>query len=211
METSREDIPLPGFDRMSIAYFMKGNVGFFHLSGDPGPGLARPWFLTGGDDRPEILIEGDPETPLSQNLFHTEGNPDFRGEKNEAGIGRPPDNLFLISVPGKDALTVGFQDPLRGKISTDGKDPALRGQMRRRKQNLLYKLKYGHANSPSIRHGTVSTAPLFHGGLILGKYTLPAEDLESGMPPVGEHGDQVFGNPPFDQEHLENLVGEDRF
>ncbi len=31
------------------------------------------------------------------------------------------------------------------------------------------------------------------------------------MTPVGKHGDQVFGNPPFDQEHLENLVAEERF
>ena len=53
-------------------------------------------------------------------------------------------------------------------------------------------------------------AQVFHSGLILGKYPLPAEDLESGMPPVGEHGDQVFGNPPLRQEHLEELVAEDR-
>ena len=31
------------------------------------------------------------------------------------------------------------------------------------------------------------------------------------MPPVEAHGDQVLGNPPFDQEHLEDLVPKDRF
>jgi hypothetical protein len=46
--------------------------------------------------------------------------------------------------------------------------------------------------------------------LILGKYPLTAENLESGMTPVGEHGNQVSGNSPFGQKHLENLVPEDR-
>jgi hypothetical protein len=52
--------------------------------------------------------------------------------------------------------------------------------------------------------------PVFHGGLILGKYSLTAVDLESGMTPVGKHGDQVLGNSPFGQEHLEDFVPEDR-
>ena len=30
------------------------------------------------------------------------------------------------------------------------------------------------------------------------------------MAPVGEHGDQVFGNSPFGQKHLEDLVPKDR-
>ena len=30
------------------------------------------------------------------------------------------------------------------------------------------------------------------------------------MTPVGEHGDQVLGNSPFGQEHLEDLVPEYR-
>lgn len=50
----------------------------------------------------------------------------------------------------------------------------------------------------------------FHGGLIPRKYPLTAENLESGMPPVGEHDDQVLGNPPFGQKHLEDLVPKDR-
>jgi len=43
----------------------------------------------------------------------------------------------------------------------------------------------------------------------MGKYPLPAEDLESGMTPVGKHGNQILGNPPFGQKHLEDLVPED--
>ena len=50
---------------------------------------------------------------------------------------------------------------------------------------------------------------VFHGGLIPWKYTLIAEDPESGMSPVGKHGDQVLGNPPFGQEHFEDLVPQD--
>jgi hypothetical protein len=51
---------------------------------------------------------------------------------------------------------------------------------------------------------------VFHGFFTPAKYTLTAEDLESGMAPVGEHSDQVFCNPPFGQKHLEDLVPEDR-
>jgi len=31
------------------------------------------------------------------------------------------------------------------------------------------------------------------------------------MTSSGQHGDQVFGNPPFGQEHLEDLVPERSF
>ncbi len=34
--------------------------------------------------------------------------------------------------------------------------------------------------------------------------------MESGMTPVGEHGDQVSGNSPFGQKYLEDLVPENR-
>jgi hypothetical protein len=54
---------------------------------------------------------------------------------------------------------------------------------------------------PFLGEGGPDNVPgqVSHGGLILGKYALTAEDLESGMTPVGKHGDQVFGNPPFGQ------------
>jgi hypothetical protein len=35
--------------------------------------------------------------------------------------------------------------------------------------------------------------------LLPGKYTLTAEDLQSGMTPVGRHADRVFGNSPLGQ------------
>jgi hypothetical protein len=35
-------------------------------------------------------------------------------------------------------------------------------------------------------------AEVLHGCLIFRRDGIPAEDLESGMTPVGEHGDQVF-------------------
>jgi len=43
---------------------------------------------------------------------------------------------------------------------------------------------------PVFNEGQDSNVPgqVFHGNFILGKYALPAEDLESGMPPVGKHG-----------------------
>jgi hypothetical protein len=63
-----------------------------------------------------------------------------------------------------------------------------------------------------VEEGSPDDVPgqVFHGGLILGEYTLAAEDLESGMTPVGEHDDQVSGNSPLGQEHLGDPVPEDR-
>jgi hypothetical protein len=43
-----------------------------------------------------------------------------------------------------------------------------------------------------------------------GKYSMTAENLESGMTPLGKHGDRVSGNSPFGQKHLEDPVPEDR-
>ncbi len=53
-------------------------------------------------------------------------------------------------------------------------------------------------------------AEVLHGRLIFRRDAITAEDLESGMTPVGEHVDQVFCNSPSDQEHLEDFVSEDR-
>jgi hypothetical protein len=53
-------------------------------------------------------------------------------------------------------------------------------------------------------------AEVLHSRLIFRRDAITAEDLESGMTPVGKHGDQVSGNSPFGQEHLEDPVPEDR-
>ena len=46
---------------------------------------------------------------------------------------------------------------------------------------------------------------VFHGRLLLRRDAVATEDLESGMTPVGKHGDQVFCNSPSSQEHLEDF------
>lgn len=51
---------------------------------------------------------------------------------------------------------------------------------------------------------------VLHGCLIFRRDAITAEDLESGMTPVGKHGDQLSGNSPLGQEHLEDLMPENR-
>ena len=51
---------------------------------------------------------------------------------------------------------------------------------------------------------------VLHGCLIFRRDAITAEDLESGMTPVGEHGDQVSCDSPFGQKHLEDPVPENR-
>ena len=48
-------------------------------------------------------------------------------------------------------------------------------------------------------------AEVLHRRLIFRRDATTAEDLESEMTPVGEHGDQVFCNSPSGQEHLEDF------
>jgi hypothetical protein len=49
--------------------------------------------------------------------------------------------------------------------------------------------------NPFLGEGSPDNVPaqVFYSGLILGENTRTAEELESGMPPVGKHGDQVSG------------------
>ena len=49
----------------------------------------------------------------------------FRKEDG-ARIGRPPEDRLTFVVPGKDAMTVRFQQPFRLKIAADGKQPVWR-------------------------------------------------------------------------------------
>jgi len=53
------------------------------------------------------------------------------------------------------------------------------------------------------------TRQIFHGRIISRRDAVAAEDVESGMPPCGEHGDQLLRDLPLVQEHPEYLVPED--
>jgi len=52
---------------------------------------------------------------------------------------------------------------------------------------------------------------ILHGRFILGGDAGAAEDVESGMPPCGEHGDHLLRDLSFGEQHLEQLVPEDGF
>ena len=50
---------------------------------------------------------------------------------------------------------------------------------------------------------------VLHRRFIVGRNAVAAEDVESGMPPCGEHGDHLPRDLSAVQEHLEHLVLED--
>jgi len=50
---------------------------------------------------------------------------------------------------------------------------------------------------------------VFHGRIIVGRYTVTAEDVEAGMPPCREHADHLLRDLSLVQEHPEHLVPED--
>jgi hypothetical protein len=52
--------------------------------------------------------------------LHVSGDPEVIWKENETGIRRPPEDWFPFGKPGKDPLTIGEQEALRGKIAADG-------------------------------------------------------------------------------------------
>ena len=50
---------------------------------------------------------------------------------------------------------------------------------------------------------------ILHSRFIVGRDAVAAEDVESGMPPCGEHGDHLLCNLPLGKKHPEHLVPED--
>ena len=50
---------------------------------------------------------------------------------------------------------------------------------------------------------------MLHGRIIFWRNTIAAEDVETGMPPCGKHGDHHLRDLPLVQQHPEHLVPED--
>jgi hypothetical protein len=50
---------------------------------------------------------------------------EFVGKEYGPGIGRPPQDGLIVVVPGKDAVSIGFEQPFWSQIATDS-EQALR-------------------------------------------------------------------------------------
>jgi len=71
-------------------------------------------------DLGETGIERDSEEAWTEASLQAARDVEFFGEEHSAGIGRPPQDGLLVVVPGKDAVSIGFEQPLRAQIAPDG-------------------------------------------------------------------------------------------
>ena len=102
---------LPCLDRMGVAEFVQACVGVQHVTCDPGSSLgilqARPRALF--HDVSETGIERDGEHVRAKASFEAARHMKMVRKQYGAGIRRPPENGLIVVVPGKDALSIGFE------------------------------------------------------------------------------------------------------
>lgn len=111
IQSADEATILPCLDGMGIAEFVQARVGVQHFICDPGSSfgilLARPCTLF--HHVPEADIKRDGVHILAKPSPEAAGDMELIGKQHGARIGRPPENRLIVVVPGKDALSIGFE------------------------------------------------------------------------------------------------------
>jgi len=101
-----------------------------------------------------------------------------------------------------------------GDVRTHGGQPFHRGEalcglsVFGRIDNLSLLLQIVHALLGERGPDDIA-GQIFHSRIIIGRYAVSAEDVESGMPPLGEHGDHLLRDLSLGEQHPEHLVPED--
>lgn len=102
---------LPCLDGMGIAEFVQTCVGVQHVTRDPRSSFgilrARPCALF--HDRSKAGIERDGEHIRVKASLEATRDVELVGKQDGARIRRPPENGLIVVVPGKDALSIGFE------------------------------------------------------------------------------------------------------
>jgi hypothetical protein len=137
VETTDEFPILPDFYGVGETEVVEGAIGLPNLCRDPGAILSGAGPLAGGDNLSEGLVDGNPQNPLLQELFHTPRDAQFVRKEDKTGIRRPPEDGFAVTIPREDPLPVGRKQALRRKVTADGEKTALRGMVDRGKDNGL--------------------------------------------------------------------------
>ena len=60
------------------------------------------------------------------------------GKENGSGIRRPPQDGLIFVVPGKDAVPVGFEQPLWTQVASDGEQSVWRCQINGRETQIRW-------------------------------------------------------------------------
>ena len=65
-------------------------------------------------------VERDAEYAGTKASLEAARDMEFFGKEDGPGIGRPPQDGLVVAVPGKDAVPVGFEQPLWAQVASDG-------------------------------------------------------------------------------------------
>ena len=76
--------------------------------------------------------EGDVEDTGTKASFQAARDMKIFGKENGPGVGRPPQDRLIIAVPGKDAVAIGFEQPLWAQVAPNGEQAFGRRQINRR-------------------------------------------------------------------------------
>jgi hypothetical protein len=89
------------------------------------------------DDLFKAGIECHDEVSGAKAALQASGNVKLLRIQNGSWVGRPPKNRLVFAVPGKDASTVGFEEPLESEIAPDGEQALWRGLLNGRKGKVV--------------------------------------------------------------------------
>ena len=77
----------------------------------------------------KALVERDAEEAVAKASFQAARDMKLIGKEDGSGIGRPPQDRLIVAVPGKDSVTVGFEQSLGSQVSSDCEQAFGRGRI----------------------------------------------------------------------------------
>ncbi len=95
------------------------------------------------DDFMKALIERDGKYVRTKASLETARHMKLVGEQHGAGIRRPPENGLIVVVPGENALSIGFEEPLWTKVSPY-REEAVRGCSINRRETKIVRFQAEH-------------------------------------------------------------------
>ena len=120
VESADQTTVLPCLDGMSVAEFVQTYIGVEHVTRDPRSSLgilrARPCALF--HDTPKAGIERDGKHVRAKPSLEAVRDMELVRKQDGARIRRPPEDGLIVVVPGKDAMPIGFEQPLRTEIAS---------------------------------------------------------------------------------------------
>src|SRR5262249_84372 len=100
---------------------MQRGVGLDHGGRDPGPAFRI--LGTGAGTMPhnrlKTLVERYPEAARPKAALQAARDVEVFRKQHRTRIRRPPEDRLILVIPGKDSMTIGFEQPFSPKIATD--------------------------------------------------------------------------------------------